>query len=1048
MPKNNKKVTISFVGEDKLGAAYRTATMKMNKFAYAATQAGTPLKEFGEMALKVEGALALLAGATLVYATAKFQEFETEQMKLTKVLDKQNLELYPAVKDKIRDLSNEYGVSSAALTTVTTDWVKSGEAIESAGNMAKLSVDLYMAAAEAEFDISKATNALIRAKKGYNLTTEETIQLANQWNYTANNNATSVEFLSDAFARVSRQSKDAGFSMEELNGYLTPMIEVFQNAEQPATAFKSILAGLQAPTGQLADGLDLLNIDLQKNNGEWKTARELFIEVGAKMATVDDHTRSTASAMIAGKYHVAKMATAWAKMGKSVEISAAATSKAAQESLGKEVAKTLATGETQIKRWQTTFDNAMIDVGEKTKAGTEPIISGATDINIAIQGMVNSGTFKEIFDEFEKFGVDAGKFLEKIAKDLPDAFKDVDFSGLLDSFGDVKQSLIEMFDVDITTPKGLTTVIQSVIDTLESLQHVTAGTIRGITPFISALESLIGVFNDITPSGKELIGALSGVAMGLLPAIAGIKGFMVASNALLKTQYSLVGALKATAGGIGKVGTKLRGVLPPSANFAAQMSTNAGVLKTFGQASAAFSVGFAVGTILRKAFPILDKWAQKIIGAADSLFNFTGQAENMQKAADDVAKKTQALNDDGSVKIEIEYVVDENGVKRAKVVNDELAEPVTVSMVMDTQGVSDDLSDISDEIEELGESVKVSMVMDSQKVSSDLAAISSEIDKVTKSRTVDLTVGMSDKEAVDKLKEFEKQILKLDEKTLKLKVDSPNIEKIKDDLADITTYKLDFAKGVDIEFRTGNSVDDLRKAEFWMQQLQNSASQEMRLKIATQAAKDGIELIQGRYEQFGTDAEGNPIMMLVDNSNATDKIKELDDTVKKIPHEKLLEIKLQGEIDKDIARIKAQADAIQTTIEWEAKLKIAQAQADMERFKASTEATSKAIEGAGGRIVSLYGQYDQGSRRLQILIEQQAEQERKIQLDNHRMQMESLAIEQERNKLINEQLRTGKGGMHMTISENIEPIVVEVIKSIVELVNVELTGNGVNMLYG
>ncbi len=964
MASSDQTIKITFLGADELDSAYKSATSKVESFSGSVATAAAPMADFAKSVLAIEAALISLTGVAIVYATQQFNEFQAAEVALTKVLDDANLNVYPAVAESIRSLSNDYGIASDALTNVTTEFVKSGTSIEEAGELAKLASDLFIGAAEAEFLVEDATSALVRARAAYNLTLEETEELANQWNYTANTNATSVEFLSDAFARVAKVGQDAGYSMAELNGVLTPMIEVFQESEMPATAFKSIIAGLSAPTGALADGLELLGIELQKGNGEWKTAKELFEEVALRISEVDDHTATTASAMIAGKNHANKMAVAWDEMGKSADIAAAAVSEAAQNSLDKEVAKVLDTSKKQIEIWKTTFDNAMIDVGEKMEIGTAAIVAGASKINIAFQDMIDEGVFDDLFKAYNAFGEKLGDFFDTLADDLQWAMRDVIFDDLIASIANVQDKVVEMFDVDLESEEGITEAIQFVVDSIESLQDVVAGIIEGLTPFVDIMKDVAAYINEADTETKEWVGDIGGAALVIAPLATVVGGLAAAAAAIGPSFVIFAGAV----GGFISKGIELY-----------EIFTNANsVLEKFEGV-----LGLLVNPI--------DTIGEKLLGFAAGFEETDTTIEKAQKTIETLLWQYKAL-------AEWLGIIDEDGEKAAE----------SIQKISDQEAV-DALKKFEKGLGDVSET--------SQGVSNDLADIAIEIDE-------------------------------LQDKEVELKVNESQLQILSDKLNDISTYKIDFEEGIDIEFKIGNSVENVKLAEEAVKKLQSATSEEMRLEILADEAYKDIEFVQGRYEQFGIDAAGNPIMLLVDNTDASKKIKETEEEIEKLPHEKLLEIKLQGEIDTEIEKIKAYSDTIQSSMEWEAKVDIAQAETDMERFTTSVEVMGEAVESSGARLVDLYAGYDDASRALQIKMDAQAQQEQKIQAENHALLSESLRLENERNQLINDKLKRGDAMVKVQLDESIEYPMQELYRVFATGITTAASAEGLDILIG
>lgn len=88
------------------------------------------------------------------------------------------------------------------------------------------------------------------------------------------------------------------------------------------------------------------------------------------------------------------------------------------------------------------------------------------------------------------------------------------------------------------------------------------------------------------------------------------------------------------------------------------------------------------------------------------------------------------------------------------------------------------------------------------------------------------------------------------------------------------------------------------------------------------------------------------------------KAEDVDKAKKKIdelPTEKILEIKAQGEIDKQIAQITSQAETAQTALEWTAKLEIAKAEADAQSLSSTFEAMGETISAVSSSASDMFG---------------------------------------------------------------------------------------------
>jgi TP901 family phage tail tape measure protein len=107
--------------------------------------------------------------------------------------------------------------------------------------------------------------------------------------------------------------------------------------------------------------------------------------------------------------------------------------------------------------------------------------------------------------------------------------------------------------------------------------------------------------------------------------------------------------------------------------------------------------------------------------------------------------------------------------------------------------------------------------------------------------------------------------------------------------------------------------------------------------------------------EAGVLVKEKPVIVAAETTKAVEKIEKVKEAVKEIPHEKLLEIKLQGEIDTEIAIIVATAETAQTAMEWTAKLNIAEAEADAKVLVAMFDGIAASITSTGDVLGGLFG---------------------------------------------------------------------------------------------
>jgi len=104
----------------------------------------------------------------------------------------------------------------------------------------------------------------------------------------------------------------------------------------------------------------------------------------------------------------------------------------------------------------------------------------------------------------------------------------------------------------------------------------------------------------------------------------------------------------------------------------------------------------------------------------------------------------------------------------------------------------------------------------------------------------------------------------------------------------------------------------------------------------------------------GADGSMKEVSIEIDDSQVdTTKAK-----IAEIPAEKMLEIKMQGDIDTQIAQITAMAETAQVAFEWKAKLDIAEVEAQAEVIKSAYDSINVAIQSTGDLMATALGGID------------------------------------------------------------------------------------------
>lgn len=210
---------------------------------------------------------------------------------------------------------------------------------------------------------------------------------------------------------------------------------------------------------------------------------------------------------------------------------------------------------------------------------------------------------------------------------------------------------------------------------------------------------------------------------------------------------------------------------------------------------------------------------------------------------------------------------------------------------------------------------------------------------------------------------------------------------------------------------------------------------------------DTAEDIQRKLAAMqGQDADVN-----VDDKGTAEETKEkIED---KIPAEKKLEIEADikmAEIEKEISEIEAQAETMQTAMEWTAKVDIAQAEASMEKFKSAMEGATQSVESTAESTSSLFetwfGDGNQSFRQqwaIEDAIDQQLAVQEQAAEDQHRLIQEQIQMMQARR----EAMEQGEGLIQIE-AQGLEPELEAFLWKILEKVQVRANEEASEFLLG
>jgi TP901 family phage tail tape measure protein len=505
-----KTIKILFEGTDKTGPSIKSVSKGLESLGGNIRSSAQPLADLTTAVAGLDVALVSMAGAGIAYAYKESSKLQSAFTELKKVAG-DNVDVLDVAKSNAKELSNAYGESADSILSATANYVQAGFSVNESMQLAKDGMDLVIAGG---VEASQASEILIASLKGFREPASEAGRLLDILNEVSNNYATDVEQLGVGMAKLSPIARSMGFSMEETAGVITPIIEIFRSGDEAATALKTGLLKLVDDARPVKDALASIGVSQTDANGALRSGKDILADVSNAFLNLDQNQKLFVTQQLVGIEQSARMVEVFDNLGKSSEITATAMNSAG--SAAKEVAARLLDPEVAIKRLAVSFNNAASSIGDDFQLAGTGVLNGFASIFSSIQKSADKGAFAPLVDALNNVLDGIRSDLEGFSAALPDALSMVDYSGFIDSLGEIKDLVGSLFDdVDLSVPESIAQAIQKIVDTLESISSFSAGIGAVFVNLGGYISDLIDWFNGLDDSTKEILGVVSGLGAAI-----------------------------------------------------------------------------------------------------------------------------------------------------------------------------------------------------------------------------------------------------------------------------------------------------------------------------------------------------------------------------------------------------------------------------------------------------------------------------------------------------------------------------------------------------
>lgn len=157
-----------------------------------------------------------------------------------------------------------------------------------------------LAAASGE-DLATVSDIVTDALTGFGLQAKDSAHFADVLAAASNSANTNVSMLGESFKYVAPVAGALGFSVEDVSVALGLMANSGIKASQAGTSLRSLFTNLVHPTGQAADAIEALGINVTNADGTMKDLDQIMNELRKTFGSLTDAEKAEYAAMLAGQ---------------------------------------------------------------------------------------------------------------------------------------------------------------------------------------------------------------------------------------------------------------------------------------------------------------------------------------------------------------------------------------------------------------------------------------------------------------------------------------------------------------------------------------------------------------------------------------------------------------------------------------------------------------------------------------------------------------------------------------------------------------------------
>ena len=511
MADTKQTIDIIFQGVDKTTAAISSVIGNVERGAGKLSDLAEPIANVTTGILKFEGAILASGAALTLFAIKTAGDFDAAFREIATIIDvpiEQLGEFRQSILDYANTSTQPLDQITAAIYGAISAGVDYSDSIAAVSQAEKLAV-------ASKADLQDTLVLLVSSLNAYGKSADDAEGFSDALFQTVKYGQTTLPELASSLAQVTGLASSAGVPFETLLAAVAALTAAGLPTSQSITSIKAALSNIIKPSSEAAKLAAELGVEFNASALESKGLEGVLLDV-AKATGGNVETMGRLFGSVEGLNAVLTLTgTGAEKFATSLE--AIRNSSGATELAFGDMVEALSFGNQQIEN---TLKTMLTAIGTPLLDEFGGIQQAIAAIFQAIGSSVDSGALGEFVQQIEVLAQQAATTLQEVARNLPRALADADFSGFIDGLNVVKKSILDLFDgADLTTAEGLKSAIEIVGNGFMTLSTFTGSAITAMGPFLEMLAKLAGFVAELNPALVMIAGGIGGIAVVAAPVL-------------------------------------------------------------------------------------------------------------------------------------------------------------------------------------------------------------------------------------------------------------------------------------------------------------------------------------------------------------------------------------------------------------------------------------------------------------------------------------------------------------------------------------------------